>query len=103
MKTPPSPGLKLSRSPRGASLTALIGHSFGGAASLAIAGQHAIKEEQQLEVTGAVASEDGRSVTLTIPELREGFVVHIRTDPVSVQGEAIWSGDVWYTLNRIPE
>ncbi len=56
-----------------------------------------------LKVTKAVASDDGKSVTLTIPDRREGFVIHIQTDPVSKDGEAIWSGDVWYTLNQIPE
>ena len=33
-------------------------------------------------------------MTLTIPELTEGFVVHIRTDPVSTHGDAIWSGEI---------
>jgi hypothetical protein len=56
-----------------------------------------------LDVTKAVASKDGKSVTLTIPNCREGFVVHIQTDLVSESGDAIWSGDVWYTLNEIPE
>lgn len=56
-----------------------------------------------LMVTKAVASDDGKSVALTIPGRREGFVVHIQTDPLSKDGDAIWSGDVWYTLNEIPE
>lgn len=56
-----------------------------------------------LKVTRAVASDDGKSVVLTIPDCKEGFVVHIRADPVSESGDAIWSGDVWYTLNEIPE
>lgn len=56
-----------------------------------------------LTVAKAIASDDGKSVTLTIPECKEGFVVHLRTDPVSKSGNAIWSGDVWYTLNEIPE
>ncbi|MFI4862539.1 MAG: hypothetical protein ACIAXF_17880 [Phycisphaerales bacterium JB063] len=59
-------------------------------------------DEQSLRVTQAVASEDGRSVRLTVPGLRRGYVVHLRTDPVSRRGEAIWSGEVWYTLNAVP-
>ena len=47
-------------------------------------------------------SPDRKSVRLVIPGLKEGHVIHLRTDPVSDGGESIWSGDVWYTLNRIP-
>lgn len=56
-----------------------------------------------LTVTKVVASDDGKSVTLTIPGRREGFVIHIQTDPKSTDGDTIWSGDVWYTLNQIPK
>lgn len=59
-------------------------------------------DEQGLEVTRAVASTDGRSVRLTIPNLIQGYVIHLRTDPLSTSGRAIWSGDVWYTLNQVP-
>ncbi|XAM01221.1 hypothetical protein OT109_07490 [Phycisphaeraceae bacterium D3-23] len=60
-------------------------------------------DTQSVRVTRAVASDDGRSVRLTIPGLRPGYVVHLRTDPVSERGQAIWSGEVWYTLNGVPE
>lgn len=56
-----------------------------------------------LQVTEAKASDDGKSVMLTIPGRQKGFVVHIQTDPTSKDGDTIWSGDVWYTLNQIPE
>ena len=56
-----------------------------------------------LKVADAKASEDGKSVTLVIPGCKKGFVIHIQTDPVSKSGETIWSGDVWYTLNEIPQ
>lgn len=59
-------------------------------------------DEQDVTVVKAVASEDGKSVTLTLPGLNRGYVVHVRTDPVSKQGKAIWSGEVWYTLNQVP-
>ncbi|MGB0767128.1 MAG: hypothetical protein ACPGYV_05415 [Phycisphaeraceae bacterium] len=56
-----------------------------------------------LSVTQAVASDDGQSVRLVVPNLREGFVVHLQTDPTSTDGDPIWSGDIWYTLNQIPQ
>jgi len=59
-------------------------------------------DEEQMTITQAVAAADGKSVRLTIPGLKAGYVVHIQTDPVSTDGKAIWSGDVWYTLNQIP-
>ncbi|MEM7475156.1 MAG: hypothetical protein AAF483_09210 [Planctomycetota bacterium] len=57
---------------------------------------------QILQVSNAEASKDRKTVTLTVPGVKEGYLVHLTTDPVSVDGEAIWSGDVWYTVNRIP-
>jgi len=60
-------------------------------------------DQQELEVAQAVASDDGTSVRLKIDGLKQGYVVHLRTDPLSKKGHAIWSGDVWYTLNQIPE
>lgn len=60
-------------------------------------------DEQSLSVTRAVALADLTSVELAIPNLKQGYVVHLRADPVSQSGRAIWSGDVWYTLNQIPQ
>jgi len=57
----------------------------------------------ELEVTQAVASDDRLSVRLTVPGLKQGYVIHLRTDPLSSEGETIWSGDIWYTLNEIPK
>jgi len=59
-------------------------------------------DEQELTVAEAKPSDDLRSVTLTVPGLKEGYVVYLRTDPTSSAGKAIWSGEVWYTLNQIP-
>lgn len=55
-----------------------------------------------LKVSQAVASKDRKSVTLSVPGRKLGYCIKLTTDPVSDQGKAIWSGDVWYTLNRIP-
>lgn len=56
----------------------------------------------QLRVDDAIAAKGGMSVELKIRGLKPGFVVHLQTDPVSRRGNAIWSGDVWYTLNQVP-
>ena len=58
--------------------------------------------ENDLEATKAVASSDGLSVALSVPNIKEGYCIQLTTNPVSRTGEAIWSGDVWYTLNRRP-
>jgi glucose/arabinose dehydrogenase len=58
--------------------------------------------EEKLVVTKAVAAADGRSVTLEIPGLKRGHCVSLRMDPVSAEGEKIWSTEAWYTLNEIP-
>ena len=60
-------------------------------------------DKQDLQIASAVASNDGKTVALKINDLKEGYVVHLRTDPLSAKGKAIWSGEVWYTLNEIPE
>ena len=60
------------------------------------------RDEQRLVATEAIASDDGLSVRLKVPGLREGSVVHLRMDPQSVDGQALWSQETWYTLNRIP-
>ncbi len=56
-----------------------------------------------LSVERAVPSRDRRGVNLIVPGLKVGHVVHLRTDPGNDAGQPIWSGEVWYTLNRIPK
>ncbi|MEM9345109.1 MAG: hypothetical protein AAGB26_00700 [Planctomycetota bacterium] len=60
-------------------------------------------DKHDLAITSATASDDRKSVTLKISDLKEGYVVYLKTDPLSEAGKAIWSGEVWYTLNQIPE
>jgi glucose/arabinose dehydrogenase len=59
---------------------------------------------QELEVGAAALSADGRTVTLTIPGLKENRVVHIRSPRpfTSADGEELWNTEAWYTLNEIP-
>ncbi len=56
------------------------------------------------KVTTAVVSEDGRTVTVTLDKMTQGHVHHINYEKlVSATKEKIWTPDVYYTLNEIPE
>lgn len=57
---------------------------------------------ETLTVRAAIPEDDGRSVRLHVDGLNVGHCVHLRTDPVSLDGEAIWSTEAWYTINAIP-
>ncbi len=58
--------------------------------------------EETLAVHSATPSADRTKVKLVVPGLRKGDVVYLKTDPVSDDGSAILSSEVWYTLNEIP-
>jgi len=56
------------------------------------------------EVRSATVSLDRRKVFLELPGMIEGEVLHVRL-PESLpaeSGRSLWSGDLWYTVNRIP-
>ncbi|MEX2579552.1 MAG: cytochrome c [Verrucomicrobiales bacterium] len=57
------------------------------------------------EVRSATVSPDRDRVFLELPDLVENEVVHLRLPDTleSGDGSALWSGEAWYTLNRIPE
>lgn len=57
------------------------------------------------EVRSATVSEDRRRVFLELPSVIEGEVVHVRlpSSLASESGLPLWTGDVWYTVNRIPK
>jgi hypothetical protein len=61
-------------------------------------------DEQTLTVSSATLSEDRTKVTLEIPGLEPGHVVHVRSPrPFAAEdGQELWSTEAWYTLNRIP-
>lgn len=59
-------------------------------------------DEEALAVTETRVSASGLSARLTVPGLKPGRCVFIRTDVKSATGEPIWSPDAWYTLNEIP-
>jgi len=58
--------------------------------------------EENLTVGGATASADRTRVTLVIPGLKKGHVVHLKSDPLADDGSLIHSTEAWYTLNEIP-
>lgn len=59
-------------------------------------------DDGELAVKNAVALPGGKAVRLAIDGLKQGYCIRLRCNPVAVSGRAIWSGEVWYTLNRIP-
>ena len=58
--------------------------------------------EETLAVSSATASADRTKVSIVVPGLDAGHVVYLKSDPVSDDGSAILSSEVWYTLNNIP-
>ena len=60
------------------------------------------KHEEVLTVSQAIPSDDGKTVRLTVPELKKDHVGYLRTNPVSIDGDRMWSTETWYTLNEIP-
>ncbi|GAA4811576.1 family 16 glycoside hydrolase [Streptomyces ziwulingensis] len=60
--------------------------------------------EEQLSVSSATLSRDGRTVRLRLDGLKPDRVVHVRSPrPFSAaSGESLWSTEAWYTLNEMP-
>lgn len=56
-----------------------------------------------LKAQSVVLSKDRKSVRLSIPGLKEKFVLYILLDDKlkSVTGQLLWSGEAWYTVNRL--
>ncbi|MEO0513735.1 MAG: ThuA domain-containing protein [Planctomycetota bacterium] len=59
-------------------------------------------DQEDLSPSAAEVSADSRSVTLTIPGIKAGRVIHIIHHPVSDAGETMWSPEAWYTMNQLP-
>ncbi len=57
------------------------------------------------EVRSATVSADRRRVFLELPGLIPGEVLHVRLPETlpSASGQALWSGELWSTVNRIPQ
>ncbi len=61
-------------------------------------------DQESLSVASATVSADGKTVSLTVPGVKPGRVVHLRSPrPFSAaDGEELWSTEVWYTANAVP-
>jgi cytochrome c len=62
------------------------------------------KDLQQLKIKDIRLSEDRKHIYLRLSGLKEKRVVYIRLPQKfkSVHGQLLWSGETWYTLNKIP-
>lgn len=60
---------------------------------------------RQAEVRSATVSADRRRVFLELPGLQVNEVVHVRLphELPSAPGQPLWAGELWYTVNRIPQ
>ena len=61
-------------------------------------------DAQALVPQSVELSADRRTLTLQVPELKAGYVVYLALNPDwrSQSGLALWTREVWYTLNAIP-
>jgi cytochrome c len=58
-----------------------------------------------LRINGVSVSDDRKTVYLNIPGLKPNHVVYFRLNDqlISNNGNSLWSGEAWYTLNAISE
>src|SRR5690606_26047170 len=61
-------------------------------------------DESDLSIRASACSADGRKLSLQIPGLKTGYVIYflLDADLLSRNGDPLWSGEAWYTLNRVP-
>jgi len=60
-------------------------------------------DEQKLTVNTIYRSDDRRSVYLNIPGLKAGHVLYLNLRGVTSTKQPLWSPEVWYTMNNLPE
>lgn len=58
---------------------------------------------QNLDIASANASADRKTVTLELPQAAAGHVIYLRTGITSDYGDELWSGEMWYSMNRMPQ
>ena len=60
---------------------------------------------RRAEVRSATVSPDRRRVFLELPGLTAGEVLYLRLPPAlpSASGQPLWAGELWSTINRIPQ
>ena len=59
---------------------------------------------ETMTIVSSELSDDGMNLNLVIPGLKENHVVYFNLPEaiVSKTGNALWSSEAWYTLNKIP-
>ena len=60
------------------------------------------KHVEPVAVEKATPASDGRSVLLGLEGLKPNRVLHLVTNPRSVDDQPIWSAEAWYTVRRLP-
>ena len=51
----------------------------------------------------ATPGKDRKSVSIEVPEMKKGYVYHLRFVGLkSAKGANLWSAETWYTLNNVP-
>jgi len=62
------------------------------------------RDVRDLPVLGVEVAADGKTLQLALDDLAAGRVVHIEVAPrvTNPNGDALWSRETWYTLNRLP-
>ena len=53
--------------------------------------------------TKLIASDDGLSVEMMLPDRKPNHVYHIRAAVTSKAGEKMWSNEAWYTFHKAPK
>jgi hypothetical protein len=71
---------------------------------LSEAGVTLLLDERTLPVRAVELSPDRRRILLALEGLAEGRVVHLEVlgALADARGQALWSREAWYTLNRLP-
>jgi cytochrome c len=62
-------------------------------------------DEEQLEVSSASVSADGKKVFLELKGMKAGHLVYVRLKNkfISQLGHGLWATEGWYNMNNIPE
>ncbi len=60
-------------------------------------------DRETLDISSIRPAQDGKSVEVDIPGLKEDCVVYLVMDLKSNRGDQLWASEVWYTLNRKPK
>lgn len=57
---------------------------------------------EELDVAEVQGSRDGLSALVRVEGVKADRVVHLTIDPLSREGERLWSTEAWFTMRRLP-